>query len=65
VVGFDDTEIASLLTPPLTTVRTPMADIGRQAVRQLMLQIQHPGSRGASVRLKPELILRESTAKPV
>jgi DNA-binding LacI/PurR family transcriptional regulator len=41
-----------------------MADIGRQAVRQLMLQIQHPGSRAASIRLKPELIIRESTARP-
>jgi DNA-binding LacI/PurR family transcriptional regulator len=64
VVGFDDDESAALVTPPLTTVRTPIAEIGRQSVRQLMLQIQHPtppGSRGASVRLTPELVVREST----
>jgi len=30
VVGFDDDEAASLVTPPLTTVRVPVEDMGRQ-----------------------------------
>ena len=65
VVGFDDVEAASLVTPALTTVRTPVVEMGRQAVRQLMQQITFPQSvrtRGACVRLIPELVIRQSTA---
>jgi len=61
VVGFDDADFASLILPPLTTIRTPTFDIGRQAVRQLMLQIQHPTLRGTRVRLMPELVVRASS----
>jgi LacI family transcriptional regulator len=61
VVGFDDADFASLVLPPLTTIRTPTVDIGRQAVRQLMLQIQRPSLRGTRVRLMPELVVRGST----
>lgn len=65
VVGFDDEESASLVTPPLTTVRVPAADIGRQAVRQLMIQVRSPdasATSGYQVRLVPNLIERQSTA---
>ncbi|HOF19352.1 MAG TPA: LacI family DNA-binding transcriptional regulator [Phycisphaerae bacterium] len=64
VVGFDDEEAASLVTPPLTTVHVPMSEIGRQAVRQLMIQIQAGKtgrSRGCRIRLMPELVVRRST----
>jgi DNA-binding LacI/PurR family transcriptional regulator len=65
VVGFDDEEAASLVTPPLTTVRVPVTDIGRQAVRQLMIQMRcndTQSMRGYQVRLLPSLIVRQSTA---
>ncbi|HEV7298324.1 MAG TPA: LacI family DNA-binding transcriptional regulator [Tepidisphaeraceae bacterium] len=65
VVGFDDVEIGSLFNPPLTTVRVPVTEIGRQAVRQLMIQIQagiSTGTLGSKIRLVPELIVRSSTA---
>jgi len=32
VVGFDDVEHATIVTPPLTTVRQPLAEMGRTAV---------------------------------
>ena len=68
VVGFDDQEAASLVTPALTTVHVPMAEIGRQAVRQLMIQLRAKGApprtRGCRVRLLPDLVVRESTAAP-
>ena len=35
VVGFDDSEHASLVTPELTTVRQPLAEMGRTAVNLL------------------------------
>ncbi|CAN5507869.1 hypothetical protein BH10PLA1_BH10PLA1_13450 [soil metagenome] len=65
VMGFDDVDFASLITPPLTTVRVPVQEMGRQAVRQLMIQLKGGSPtklRGCHVRLLPELIVRESTA---
>jgi LacI family transcriptional regulator len=67
VVGFDDEESASMVTPALTTVRVPVEQMGRQAVRQLMIQLhaaEGPNAMGCRVRLLPELIVRQSTAKP-
>src|SRR6185436_16042911 len=40
VVGFDDIEPAALVSPALTTMRTPAFETGQQAVRQLSLQIK-------------------------
>jgi LacI family transcriptional regulator len=65
LVGFDDQEVAALVTPALTTVRVPMIEMGRQAVRQLMIQIMRgpeAGALGCRVRLMPELVIRQSTA---
>jgi LacI family transcriptional regulator len=36
VVGFDDIPIARFLTPPLTTVRVPIADLGERATERLI-----------------------------
>ena len=35
VVGFDDSQLSQFLTPPLTTVRAPTAQVGRSAAEQL------------------------------
>jgi LacI family transcriptional regulator len=35
VVGFDDTFEASIVTPTLTTVRQPLAEMGRSAVTSI------------------------------
>ena len=36
VVGFDDVEHATIVTPALTTVRQPLAEMGRTAVSLLV-----------------------------
>jgi LacI family transcriptional regulator len=62
VVGFDDLPEARWASPPLTTVRQPLADMGRVAARTV-LQLaagQAPDSR--RVELATELVRRESTA---
>jgi LacI family transcriptional regulator len=63
VVGFDDIDASALMTPAMTTVRVPQAQIGLQAARQLLLAAQNGTTpqRGCSVRLKTELIVRQST----
>lgn len=60
VVGFDDEPWASLLDPPLTTVRQPSYEIGRRAAELLFQRIAAPDRRPALVVLEPELIVRRS-----
>ena len=62
VTGRDDAPVASLLRPRLTTLRKPVAQIGGEAMRMLLAQLdgQRPQPRLRVHRL--ELIQRESTA---
>src|SRR5437764_13382804 len=39
VVGFDDMPYASWMTPPLTTIRQPLVEMGRVATTMLLLLI--------------------------
>ncbi|CAN5122507.1 LacI family DNA-binding transcriptional regulator [soil metagenome] len=62
VIGFDDTDVATMVTPPLTTVRKDMIEVGRRSGRLLLEQLAGtPGSELASVLLPTELIVRGST----
>jgi LacI family transcriptional regulator len=60
VVGFDDIHLATLLTPPLTTVRQPMREIGERACASLLLRIADPARPPRVDRVPTELIIRES-----
>jgi LacI family transcriptional regulator len=64
VVGFDDVPEASLIAPALTTVRQPLREMGRAAVRQLMLLLADPTLPPARLVLETELMLRGTTAAP-
>jgi DNA-binding LacI/PurR family transcriptional regulator len=59
VVGFDDVPFARYLSPPLSTVRAPIEQVGREAVRQLVCQLK--GEPASPLTLMPtELVIRES-----
>jgi DNA-binding LacI/PurR family transcriptional regulator len=60
VVGFDDSELARSADPPLTTVRQPIEDLGREMARLLLAQIDD-GAPAAGVVLSTELVVRAST----
>jgi LacI family transcriptional regulator len=64
VVGFDDSEHASLVTPELTTVRQPLAEMGRTAVNLLGRLLDGQRVETLHVELGTRLIVRESTAPP-
>lgn len=65
VVGFDDTFLAPAMVPPLTTVRAPGYEVGREAARQLLRMI-HTGESTPLTLLPTELVLRSSCGcKPV
>ncbi|MFI0776754.1 LacI family DNA-binding transcriptional regulator [Streptomyces sp. NPDC021212] len=59
VVGFDDVEAARYADPPLTTVRQPIAEIGRRLARQL-LRLAGGEAIEPAVVLNVELVLRGS-----
>ena len=62
VVGFDDTYEASIVSPALTTVRQPLAEMGRMAVAQLVRLLQSQRIEALHVELATKLVVRESTA---
>jgi DNA-binding LacI/PurR family transcriptional regulator len=63
VVGFDDAEIAALLSPGLTTVRQPAAAMGEAAARLLLhtYSLAPPRLEVMPVLFEPELVVRGST----
>ncbi|WP_369370801.1 LacI family DNA-binding transcriptional regulator [Promicromonospora sp. Populi] len=59
VVGFDDVQLATLVSPTLTTVHTPIARLGRRAVDLLLERLR--GGTPGSTQLPVELAIRGSS----
>ena len=64
IVGFDDIEHATIVTPALTTVRQPLAEMGRTAVSLLMRLLEGQRFETLHVELATRLVVRDSTAPP-
>ncbi|WP_217169766.1 LacI family DNA-binding transcriptional regulator [Streptomyces sp. AC512_CC834] len=64
VVGFDDLPEVRWSAPPLTTVRQPLADMGKVAARTVLRPTRDKRPDSSRVELGTELILRSSTAPP-
>jgi len=61
IVGYDNTILATIVDPPLTTVAQPMQEIGERSVALLVEQIQSKESVRQRVVLMPDLVIRHST----
>jgi DNA-binding LacI/PurR family transcriptional regulator len=59
VVGFDDVPFARYLSPALTTIRAPIEEVGREAVRQLKCLMDGEQAQALTL-LRTELVIRES-----
>ncbi len=59
VIGYDDIPFAPYVDPPLTTIRQPMDEMGRSAMRML-IDLLH-GEKIKNVIMPGELVAREST----
>jgi LacI family transcriptional regulator len=64
IIGFDDTRLASLVRPRLSTVRVPMAEVGSAAVRTLVERLHEPKRAAVAITLPTQLVVRE-TSKPL
>jgi LacI family transcriptional regulator len=63
--GFDDIPLARLLSPPLTTVRVPIAELGTRAVERLFAALAgEEAGPPADETVATELIARASSAPP-
>ncbi len=65
VVGFDDTRIAGMTWPRLTTVHVPMERMGAAAVELLSQRLEDSGRPYTKLILHSELVVRESCSAGV
>lgn len=67
VAGFDDTLVARMLVPSLTTVRQPLREMGVEAVSMLLKRIEgdeeHIGGKQPSLVFPTELVVRKSVGE--
>ena len=61
LIGFDDSRLASLVRPRLSSVRVPAAEIGAAAIRLLVARIREPGHEPTHLTLPTKLVIRESS----
>jgi len=61
VVGFDGSELAGMVSPPLTTLAQPSKEIGRRACELVLQKIARPDALPQCVIMQGELVVRASS----
>lgn len=64
VIGFDDLQLAELLSPPLTVVDRPMEEQGTLAMRLLLNRLSGRSAKPRTIVLDTRLVVRESCTAP-
>ena len=64
IMGYDDIELARYLSPPLSTICQPKAELGKLAVEALLQRIKNPNENYRTLVLEPTYILRGSISTP-
>ncbi|EPO1792385.1 ribose operon transcriptional repressor RbsR [Cronobacter turicensis] len=60
LVGYDDIELASYMTPPLTTIHQPKDELGELAIDVLIHRMAQPELQQQRLQLTPVLMVRGS-----
>ncbi|OMF26707.1 LacI family transcriptional regulator [Paenibacillus sp. FSL H8-0548] len=63
IIGFDNTILAEVTDPPLTTIAQPTKEMGQIAVDSLVAMLEDGNRDDIRIVLQPELVIRQSTAK--
>lgn len=61
VIGFDDLPWTKAISPPLTVMKQPGYEIGRQVAELFFERIQNPAGERVEIVMEPELVVRRST----
>ena len=64
IVGFDNISYGALSNPKLTTIDQHAEQMGALAMRMMLDQIAAPERQQSSIQLAPELVIRDSVARP-
>jgi LacI family transcriptional regulator len=64
LVAFDDVGPLHLFNPPITAIRQPIGEFGRQGVALLRARLRGEAPADAAIRLPVELVVRQSVAPP-
>lgn len=64
IVGFDDTHVARMASPQLTTIRQPLREMGGVALRTALRLAAGRRIDSSHVELATELVVRASTVAP-
>jgi len=64
VVGFDDVDACEWMTPRLTTIRQPLAQMAALAIRTVLEPPPQEDEQALRVELATSLVVRESTTRP-
>lgn len=59
VIGFDDSDFAKYCNPPLTTVHSPIKELGERAVQEI-IRLLKSDEVGTKILLDTKLVIRES-----
>lgn len=62
VTGHNDMPLVDMVDPPLTTIRLPHRELGWRAAEMLFDEIEGKALSASTVVLRPELVVRASTA---
>ncbi|MBM7570726.1 LacI family DNA-binding transcriptional regulator [Aquibacillus albus] len=65
ITGFDDIEIAQAVEPALTTVTSPIEQLGVRAVEMVVSTIEKPKAYKEKTVYQPTMVIRGSTGTPV
>jgi LacI family transcriptional regulator len=63
VIGHNDMPFTDAVAPPLTTIRIGLHEMGVQAAQLILRRLQQDAASVVEVRLRPELVVRGSTAR--
>ncbi len=60
IIGFDDSPASKLLSPPLTTLRQPLSEMGVMAATLLINKLNNKEVSSETIYFQPELLIRKS-----
>lgn len=63
IIGFDGIKMTQYMVPTLTTIRQPINQIGRSAMKELLKLIENPDSAINKIEFDVELLLQQSTMR--
>ncbi len=63
IIGYDDIELTSALSPPLTTMHQPRKRIGRESLNILLHNIEKEEKKIRKIGFDPHIVVRGSVRK--